>query len=69
MNDARQCPACGGKLRIRTSKPLANLREAFRECTRCHYRDVVKIRPAEILSIRVVSTTVNPSLAAATAVI
>lgn len=59
MTDTRRCPDCGGKLRIRTSKALVKLREAFRECTRCRYRDVATIRPAEILAVRVVGTTAD----------
>jgi hypothetical protein len=50
------CPACGGRLRIRTSRWLCKLREARRECA-CGYADVATIRPAEILSVRVVDTT------------
>ncbi len=50
------CPSCGAQLVVRTSRQLDKLREARRECA-CGYKDVAIVRPEEILSVRVVTTT------------
>lgn len=48
------CPTCGGRLRIRTSRNLDKLREERRECKAgCGYADVATVKPAEIISVRV----------------
>ncbi|WP_442481885.1 hypothetical protein [Aeoliella sp. SH292] len=58
MNDDKQCPECGGKLRIRTSRAITErLMQKRRECNACAYRDVAYFEPAKLLRLLVVSTT------------
>jgi C4-type Zn-finger protein len=57
----KSCPNCGGKLRTRTSRTNATLKEARRECSQCTYRDVALIEPEKIIEVFVVSTTTQPA--------
>lgn len=61
MASVTVCPKCGEpKLRTRTSKKFSTgTIEARRECTcpECNYADVVLLRPATIIKLRVVGTT------------
>lgn len=63
MTDSKKCPVegCCGKLKTRTSRKrgVATI-ERRRVCTCCEYSDVATVRPAEIISIRVVHTKVEP---------
>ncbi len=53
------CPKCNaGRLTTRTSARLGSRIERHRRCGNpsCDYRDVALIRPAEIISVRVLCT-------------
>lgn len=47
-----QCPQCGlGRLRRRSSTPKGSLERVYQQCSRkCGFRQVLIIRPAQIIS-------------------
>lgn len=62
MTTNNTCPHCGDRMATRTSKRVAGLIEARRECKGCDYADVVLKQPAVVLSVRpVVRTTPEPA--------
>lgn len=54
--DPVHCPQCRQRMRQTHSAPYGRLRRKYRTCPGCGCRDVVLVRPAEVLSRRVLRT-------------
>lgn len=51
MDEKRNCPHCGGKLKQHGTRNVGSLIERRRDCTNCDYGDKTLAHPEKIISI------------------